>query len=65
MLTVDVPVDHVLTLSTKKGQMKGSYDSPPSQPFPLPYEDDFESESTPQPQKRLLLLFHLFYASFN
>ena len=44
VFSVDLPVDHVMTLSTKTGQVKGTYDSPPSQPFPVPYEDDFESE---------------------
>ena len=44
MVTIDLPIDHVMTLSTKQGQRKGSYVSPSSQPFPIPYKDDFESD---------------------
>lgn len=40
--TIDLPVDHVMTLSTKKGQIKGTYESSPSKSFPVPYQDDFE-----------------------
>ena len=42
-ISIDLPVDHVVTLTSKTGQVKGGYDSPPSQPFPVPYEDDFDS----------------------
>ena len=36
--------DTILTLTTSTGQTKGSYDIPPSKPFPIPYKDDFECE---------------------
>jgi len=33
-----------MTLSTSTGQTKGSYSIPPSKPFPIPYNDNFECE---------------------
>ena len=42
LVVVDLPVDHVMTLSTKTGQTKGTYTPPPSKPFPIPHEDNFE-----------------------
>lgn len=44
-VTVNLPVDHVMTLSTKTGQTKGEYTPPASAPFPVPYNDNFESQS--------------------
>ena len=40
--------DAVYSLSTTTGQQKGAFaDVPASQPFPLPYEDDFEQYKNP------------------
>ena len=46
VLTLDVPADHIITLSTKKGQTKGMYNPPPSKSFPIPYHDDFECKKS-------------------
>lgn len=46
MFTAHLTPDTILTLSTSTGQSKGSYDNiPPSKPFPIPYMDDFESNT--------------------
>ena len=46
MFSASLPVDTVMTLTTLTGQEKGSFPSvPPSAPFPLPYYDDFDSQS--------------------
>ena len=42
--TIPLAVDTIMTLSTSTGQTKGSYSSPPSKPFPVPHNDDFECE---------------------
>ena len=43
--TAHLDPDTILTLSTSTGQRKGSYgDVSPSKPFPIPYNDDFESK---------------------
>ena len=42
--TIPLAVDTIMTLSTSTGQTKGSYSIPPSKPFPIPYNDDFECE---------------------
>ena len=42
VFTISLPPDHIVTLTTKTGQQKGSYISPPSKPFPIPYEDSFD-----------------------
>jgi galactosylceramidase len=39
--TLDLPVGIVYTVSTINGT-KGIYQPPPSMPFPLPYQDDFD-----------------------
>lgn len=42
--TITVQPDAVYSLSTTRGQQKGAYnDIPASQPFPVPYEDDFNT----------------------
>ena len=46
VLTLDVPADHIMTLSTKKGQTKGMYNPPQSKSFPIPYHDDFECKKS-------------------
>ena len=41
--SITLQPDAVYSLSTVRGQRKGSFDDiPASQPFPLPYEDDFD-----------------------
>ena len=42
--TVPLDPDTIMTLSTSTGQTKGSYSIPPSKPFPIPYNDDFDCE---------------------
>ena len=43
VFTITLQPDAVYSLSTVRGQRKGSFDDiPASQPFPLPYEDDFD-----------------------
>ncbi len=41
--TMTVEPGSIYSITTTTGQRKGSYPSLPSQPFPLPYADDFES----------------------
>jgi galactosylceramidase len=41
IFTLQLPVGVVYTVSTINGT-KGTYEAPPSTPFPLPYEDDFD-----------------------
>lgn len=43
--TLDLPVGILYTVSTINGT-KGSHQSPPSAPFPLPYQDDFDRHAT-------------------
>jgi galactosylceramidase len=43
--TLDLPVGVVYTVSTINGT-KSTYEPPPSMPFPLPYEDDFNRYAT-------------------
>ena len=43
-VTVNLPVDTVVTLTTSSNGEKGSYPVPASQPFPLPYKDDFNGK---------------------
>ena len=43
--TIPLNPDTILTLLTSNGQTKGSYSIPPSKPFPIPHNDDFECES--------------------
>jgi galactosylceramidase len=43
--TLDLPVGVVYTVSTINGT-KGTYQPPPSMPFPLPYQDDFDRSVT-------------------
>lgn len=44
--TLSLAVDQILTLTTLAGQRKGSFsDVPASAPFPIPYSDNFDSES--------------------
>jgi hypothetical protein len=45
-LTVQVPADAMVTVSTTTGAQRGDFPSSPipeSQPFPIPYSDDFSS----------------------
>ena len=42
--SISLAPDTITTLSTSTGQSKGSYGSPPSKPFPIPHNDDFECE---------------------
>ena len=42
VFSIDLPPDHLVTLSTRTNQQKGTYTSPPSKPFPVPYEDNFD-----------------------
>ncbi|KAH9500901.1 hypothetical protein Btru_069154 [Bulinus truncatus] len=52
--TLFVGVDEVYTLTTVSDGQKGSYpDPPPSQPYPLPYLDDFEGYSLYQEPNNL------------
>ena len=42
--TITLQPDAVYSLSTTSGQQKGSFaDIPPSKPFPMPYEENFDS----------------------
>jgi galactosylceramidase len=41
--TVNINVDSMITLTTRKTGEKGNYPIPPSKPFPLPYKDNFDS----------------------
>lgn len=46
--TITLHPDAVYSLSTTKGQQKGSFaDIPASQPFPIPYEENFEQYKNP------------------
>ena len=56
-VSVYLPVDHVMTLSTKTGQMKGEYTPPASAPFPVPYNDNFESNLHKQNEIKLTMYF--------
>ena len=42
--TAHLEPDTILTLTTSTGQAKGSSSIPSSKPFPIPYNDDFDSE---------------------
>ena len=47
-LVLDLQPGSVYSLSTTRGQMKGSFeDIPASKPFPIPYEDGFEQYARP------------------
>ena len=43
VITLNLGIDEVYTITTLKSGVKGAYpDPPPQKPFPLPYTDDFE-----------------------
>jgi len=44
-VSIQVARDSIYTLSTTTGQQKASVTNPPSEPFPFPYADDFESST--------------------
>lgn len=47
--SITLKPDAVYSFSTTTGQQKGSFaDIPASQPFPIPYKDDFEQYSNPE-----------------
>ena len=47
-ITITLQPHAVYSLSTTRGQQKGSFNSiPDSQPFPLPYEDNFDGYTQP------------------